>query len=34
MMEGLDEFEKCGYSIEMNPYKVLDCYEKNKEKIK
>lgn len=33
-MEGLDEYEKCGYSTEMNPYKVLDCYEKNKEKIK
>jgi hypothetical protein len=33
-MEGLDEFEKCGYTTEMNPYKVLECYQKNKDKIK
>lgn len=33
-LEGLDEFEKCGYLTETNPYKVLDCYEKNKDKIK
>ena len=33
-MEGLDEFERCGYTTEMNPYKVLECYEKNKVKIK
>ena len=33
-MEGLDEFERCGYTTEMNPYKVLECYEKNKDKIK
>jgi hypothetical protein len=32
-MEGLSAFEKCGYSTEMNPYKVLDCYERNKDKI-
>jgi hypothetical protein len=33
-MEGLDEFEKCGYTTEMNPYKVLECYQMNKDKIK
>ncbi len=33
-MEGLDEFEKCGYTTDMNPYKVLECYQKNKDKIK
>jgi hypothetical protein len=32
--EGLAEFEKCGIATELNPYKVLGCYEKNTDKIK
>jgi hypothetical protein len=33
--EGLDVAEKeCKYVTEMNPYKVLECFEKNKNRIK
>ena len=33
--QGIDVYEnECNYSTEMNPYKVIECYEKNKDKIK
>jgi hypothetical protein len=33
--EGMDFYtNECGYTTEPNPFKILDCYEKNKDKIK
>jgi hypothetical protein len=33
--EGIDNFDKiCGFTTEMNSYKVMECYGKNKDKIK
>lgn len=33
-LEGLDIYSNdCGYSTEINPYKVIDCYYKNQDRI-
>jgi hypothetical protein len=33
-LEGLDIYSnECGYSTEINPYKVIDCYYKNQDRI-
>ena len=33
-LEGLDIFSnECGYATETNPYKVIDCYYKNQDRI-
>jgi hypothetical protein len=33
-LEGLDIFSnECGYATESNPYKVIDCYYKNQDRI-
>jgi hypothetical protein len=33
-LEGLDIYSnECGYSTETNPYKVIDCYNKNQDRI-
>jgi surface antigen len=33
-LEGLDIYSnECGYATEINPYKVIDCYYKNQDRI-
>jgi hypothetical protein len=33
-LEGLEIYSnECGYSTEINPYKVIDCYYKNQDRI-
>lgn len=33
-LEGLDIYSnECGYATETNPYKVIDCYNKNQDRI-
>jgi hypothetical protein len=33
-LEGLDIYSnECGYATENNPYKVIDCYYKNQDRI-
>jgi hypothetical protein len=33
-LEGLDIYSnECGYAVEINPYKVIDCYYKNQDRI-